>query len=287
MNEDAVEERHTIAPALTLGAAKLGALTIDWLLLRPCVFPTTLSRNLSIVAMLGSGSVLYAEDGTRIYDDYGEICVISPSLRRRTSFSERAEVLRISYSDELVQQVALEIGISASLDTLTHRKLTEPAVHEMVHKLAGEMRPGGSRAALYCTSLALALLGTALRGYPQKQRGTKGDAGLSPQRLTRALQYVEHRLGSELTIRELARAVDMSLFHFARAFKQSTGKTPHAYVLERRIAAAQSLVLNTTRPLSEISDQLGFSNPSHFSSVFGRLTGTTPSAYRLQRTSQT
>jgi AraC family transcriptional regulator len=147
--------------------------------------------------------------------------------------------------------------------------------------LAGEMRPGGTASRTYGTSLALALLGHALRGCPPiDRRADIGEAGLSRQRLTRALRYVDHGLGGDLTVAELAQAVDMSLFHFTRAFKQSTGKTPHAYVLERRIVAAQSLVRNTTRPFGEISEELGFSNPSHFSSVFARLTGSTPSAYR-------
>ena len=170
------------------------------------------------------------------------------------------------------------------LDTLTYQRLTDPAVYEIVHMLAEEVRPGGARAPIYSASLGLALLGHVLRGCPPaQQRNAVVDAGLSPQRLARSRQYIENRLGGDLTVAEIAGAVDMSVFHFARAFKQSTGKTPHAYVLERRIAAAQSLVLNTTRPLNEISAELGFSNPSHFSAVFGRLTGTSPSAYRSHK----
>jgi AraC family transcriptional regulator len=281
--KDAIEERRSLAPAAALQSAAQSGFEIEWLLLRPCVFPTSIVRDLCVIATLGSGFVIEIEHGRRIYTDHGEICLLSPSLKRRASFPQRGEVLRISYDDELVRQVAAEIGMTDVLDALTYQKLTDPAVYEIVHMLAEEMRPGGARAPMYSTSLALTLLGYVLRGCPAaQQRGSVGEPGLSPQRLARSRQYVENRLGGDLTVGEIARAVDMSLFHFARAFKQSTGKTPHAYVLERRIAAAQSLVLNTTRPLNEISAELGFSNPSHFSAVFGRLTGTSPSAYRLR-----
>jgi AraC family transcriptional regulator len=274
----AIEDRRAIVPAPAL-------LEIEWFLLRPCVFPASIVRNLCVIAALGSGFLIEIEQGRRIFTDHGEICLLSPSLKRRASFRQRGEVLRISYDDELVGRVAQEIGMSGTLDTLTYRKLTNPAVYEVVHMLAEEMRPGGARAPMYSTSLALALLGQVLRGYPPaEQRGAVGGAGLSPQRLARSRQYIENRLDGDLTVHELARAVDMSTFHFARAFKKSTGTTPHAYVLERRIAAAKSLVLNTTRPLNEISAELGFTNPSHFSAVFGRLTGTSPSMYRLRGT---
>jgi AraC family transcriptional regulator len=277
--QDAVEEHRAIAPE---------GMEIEWRLLRPCVFPTSLVRDLCIIATLGSGFVIEIEHGRRIYTDHGEICLLSPLLKRRASFTQRGEVLRITYNDDLVRRVAAEFGMSDVLDTLTYQKLTDAAVYEIVHMLAEEMRPGGACAPMYASSLALGLLGHVLRGCPPMQhRGGAGEAGLSPQRLARTRQYVENRLGGDLTVAELARAVDMSLFHFARAFKQSTGQTPHAYVLARRIAAAQSLVLNTTRPLNEISAELGFSNPSHFSAVFGRLTGTSPSAYRLHRTEGT
>lgn len=278
----AVEERRALSPTLALQSGGTGGFEIEWLRLRPCVFPASLVRNLSLIATLGSGFVVEIEQGRRIYTEHGEIYLFSPSLKRRVSFPQRGEVLRISYDDGVVGQVAGEIGLTDVLSALTYQRLTDPAVYEIVHLLAEEMRPGGARGSVYSGSLGLALLGHVLRGCPPVQaRGAVVDAGLSPQRLARSRQYVENRLGDDLSVAELARSVDMSLFHFARAFKQSTGKTPHAYVLERRIAAAQSLVLNTTRPLNEISAELGFSNPSHFSAVFGRFTGTSPSAYRL------
>ncbi len=280
----AIEERRAIAPTAALQGANLGGFEIEWLLLRPCVFPASIVRDLSVIATLGSGFVIETEAGPRITTEHGEIYLLSPSLRRRASFRQRGEVLRITYGSALVGQIAAEIGMTGVLDALTFQRLTDPAVYEIVHMLAEEVRPGGARAPIYSASLGLALLGHVLRGCPPaQQRNAVVDAGLSPQRLARSRQYIENRLGGDLTVAEIAGAVDMSVFHFARAFKQSTGKTPHAYVLERRIAAAQSLVLNTTRPLNEISSELGFSNPSHFSAVFGRLTGTSPSAYRSHK----
>ena len=84
----------------------------------------------------------------------------------------------------------------------------------------------------------------------------------------------------------IAAVSGLSTFHFTRVFKRATGKTPHQYVLERRIAIAQMSVANTTRPLNEISAELGFRNASHFSAVFVEYTGMTPSEYRRRAAPQ-
>jgi AraC family transcriptional regulator len=110
------------------------------------------------------------------------------------------------------------------------------------------------------------------------------DGGLAPRKLRQCEQYVESHLENALRVEELARAVNMSVAHFARAFQRSTGKTPHRYVLERRIAVAEVMVANTERPLNEISTELGFCSPSHFSAVFQAITGISPSSHRRQGT---
>ncbi len=83
-----------------LHGANLGGFEIEWLLLRPCVFPASLVRNLSVIATLGSGFVIEIEQGRRIYTEHGEIYLLSPSLRRRARFRS-AVALRITYGNAL------------------------------------------------------------------------------------------------------------------------------------------------------------------------------------------
>lgn len=279
----AIEERRGInLSAAWNRLANPRGLQVEWIQMRPCVFPTELQRNLSIVAALGSGFLIETEAAPDIFTDHGEIALLSPHFKRRASFAQNGEVLRLAFDDVLVRHVASECGVETTLEDLTYRKLTDPLVYEIVHLLADEVRPGGRCGPSYAAALALSLLGFVLRGCPPAGRDGASEAGLSTARLNRCRQYIENNLGNDLSVAEIARAVELSPYYFARAFKRATGRTPHAYVLERRIAAARSLVRNTTRPLNEIAGELGFSNPAHFSSVFSRMTGVAPSVFRAR-----
>jgi AraC family transcriptional regulator len=93
-------------------------------------------------------------------------------------------------------------------------------------------------------------------------------------------QYVAANLGQDLSINELANLAHLSPYHFARFFKQSTGLSPHQYVLKRRIDEGKRLMRQTTLDLAEIAQQLGFRDQSHFTARFRKLTGVTPKRWR-------
>jgi AraC family transcriptional regulator len=80
----------------------------------------------------------------------------------------------------------------------------------------------------------------------------------------------------------MADQLDMGPCHFARAFKESAGVSPHQYVLRRRIERALQLLKGTQPSLAEMSRELGFSSQGHFTTVFRRLVGVSPSNYREQ-----
>jgi AraC family transcriptional regulator len=72
----------------------------------------------------------------------------------------------------------------------------------------------------------------------------------------------------------------MSPDHFARLFKQATGRTPHQYVVIRRIERAKRLLRETEWPIIDLSRQVGFQDQSYFTAVFRKHAATTPKAYR-------
>jgi len=107
--------------------------------------------------------------------------------------------------------------------------------------------------------------------------------GLPPQKLRRVREFIETHLDKNIDLGALAGTADLSLYHFARAFKQSTGVTPHAYLLQRRVKRAHQLLVRTNLPLAEIALQTGFADHSHFARQFRRLAGTSPSKVRRAR----
>ena len=107
-------------------------------------------------------------------------------------------------------------------------------------------------------------------------------ARIPVHKLRCALAYVETHLAGDLRVQELARAVGMSTFHFAHAFRQAAGMPPHRYVMDRRIARGKSLLRGTVLTLDEIAQRVGYSSQSHFSTAFRKTVGIAPSAFRRQ-----
>jgi AraC family transcriptional regulator len=92
--------------------------------------------------------------------------------------------------------------------------------------------------------------------------------------------------GANLTVEYLARQVDLSPAHFARAFKETTGRAPHRYLLTLRLEWARRLLDVANPVLSEIALRTGFSDQSHFTRLFKREFGITPGAVLRNRRAQ-
>src|SRR5215475_3772196 len=104
--------------------------------------------------------------------------------------------------------------------------------------------------------------------------------GLAPATLRCVRDYIEASLEQALTLSDLAAVADSSPYHFARAFKRSTGCSPHRYVLRRRTERAKRLLADSEVPLSMVAQTCGFGSQSHFASRFREATGLTPSQFR-------
>jgi AraC-like DNA-binding protein len=104
-----------------------------------------------------------------------------------------------------------------------------------------------------------------------------------PSRLVRHLQeYIDTHLYEPLDNKDLALKVGFSSSHFARSFQRAVGTPPHEYVMRRRIARAQELILQTDSRLVDIALATGFSDQSHFCRRFHQVIGVAPRAFRMQ-----
>jgi AraC family transcriptional regulator len=118
---------------------------------------------------------------------------------------------------------------------------------------------------------------------PARTRQSHQRGGLSPAALRRVQLFVEANVERPLHTRDLAARAGLSVFHFARAFRVSTGVTPQAYLHQRRIELAKTLIGTTTQPLARIAVTAGFSTQSRLTTAFRRATGFTPATYRRGR----
>jgi AraC family transcriptional regulator len=106
--------------------------------------------------------------------------------------------------------------------------------------------------------------------------------GLAGWQAKRALAYIEANLGSKLKTRELADLVSYSKSHFCRAFKQSLGIPPMAYVATRRVERAKQMMSSTREPLTQIAMACGFADQAHLNRSFRRKVGSSPGRWRRE-----
>lgn len=98
--------------------------------------------------------------------------------------------------------------------------------------------------------------------------------------LRRARDHADRHYAEPLDLAELAGAAGVSKFHFLRCFAQTYGKTPAAYLAERRIERAQDLLRATNLTVTEICHLVGYSSLGSFSTKFRQFVGVSPSAYQ-------
>ena len=176
-------------------------------------------------------------------------------------------------ADELVAKRPIEIAQSFAVreQGIRHILLT------MHHELLNGFQSGRLFGECIGLSLATALL-TRHSTVPIRNGRYKG--GLSQYKLRQVTEYIDVNLASALSLSEMADQLDMGPCHFARAFKESVGVSPHQYVLRRRIERALQLLKGSHPSLAEMSRELGFSSQGHFSTAFHRFVGVSPSSYR-------
>lgn len=109
-------------------------------------------------------------------------------------------------------------------------------------------------------------------------RTRAGSLSFSAERLLD--EYISSQLAGDLSLATLAKLVDISVDHFVRAFRLVKGKTPHRYVVERRLERAAVVLATAKCPVYAVARACGFSSAAHFTAKFRALYGITPSQYR-------
>jgi AraC-like DNA-binding protein len=110
----------------------------------------------------------------------------------------------------------------------------------------------------------------------------KPSSGLAPWQLRRAKEMFRADLAENLSLHRVAEACKLSVSHFGRAFKASTGETPHQWLIKMRTEIARDLLARSSTPIIDIACICGFSDQSHFTRVFARAMGTSPGVWRRE-----
>jgi AraC family transcriptional regulator len=179
-------------------------------------------------------------------------------------------------------------------NSMTTESHTDTAVRTPVNQFSSEMLSrlidAASAAfnsdrdtAVACITRAAELLQDGSgRETPAPGPASAPRGGLARWQANRVGAYIAENLTRRIRAVDLAKVVQLSPGHFTRAFRETFGETPIAYVARQRMRHAQNLMVNTRDSLSQIALACGLSDQSHFTRVFRRAVGMSPRAWRHQ-----
>jgi len=101
--------------------------------------------------------------------------------------------------------------------------------------------------------------------------------------VAKARAFISEHKTEDITLADVAKAVNMSAYYFCKVFHKSTGSTFTDYLARVRSELVKQLLLNPHKRISEAAFEAGFQSLSQFNRIFRRITGESPTDYR-QRT---
>ncbi|AFY93844.1 helix-turn-helix transcriptional regulator [Chamaesiphon minutus] len=169
------------------------------------------------------------------------------------------------------------------LELIPHFATTDPTIDRIGISLKHALEHPGSLSRLYAESMLDALMMHLLQHYSvQKYALPTYHSGLAPTQLEQIVDYIDTYLDRDLSLHELAQIVQLSPHYFSQLFKQSTGFSPHQYILRCRIDRGKKLLRQGGSSIAQVAKTIGFTDQSHFHRHFKRLEGITPKAFVRQ-----
>jgi AraC family transcriptional regulator len=208
------------------------------------------------------------------------VCVVPPGQRLQLRVEPGSDGVLLALDTLACEERAIRVHGRAAR-VCEPRMGDDGHLREAAEAIAREMRSGVGTAAAPGDGRvdAIALHLVSHYGTPE---AASGSSGLTRPRLERVLALVDERLTDALPVSELAEAVHLSPFHFSRMFRVSTGRSPHEWIMLKRMARAKSLLACTRMPLPEVAKSSGYRTHSHFSGMFHAVVGMTPGQYRAR-----
>ena len=181
--------------------------------------------------------------------------------------------------DHYLETVAGQRLDRASFRLHDRFRFADPFLTHVGRQLLAAVSAPPTLGPLYVESLTQVLSCHLLEHYATPEPRVAAGGQLSGPVLRRIEDYLAAHASAPITLEALAGLANLSVFQFARRFKQTVGLPPYQYVLSWKIRRAQHLLRAGHAPVAAISDALGFATPARFSEAFKRAVGCSPRAY--------
>jgi AraC family transcriptional regulator len=191
------------------------------------------------------------------------------------------EAINCYIEPTFVAQIAHESVNPDHVELLLTLKTADLLIHQIGLALRSSLEGDGAGSRFYADSMATALSAHLLRHYSTRNHHFQDyEDGLSKQKLKQAIEYIQARLGEDISLNDIANELGMSQYYFCHLFKRSTGVSPHQFLIHQRVERAKHLLRQPNRTVTSIAMECGFANQSHFARCFRQCTGVNPNQFR-------
>ena len=214
----------------------------------------------------------------------GNVAIFDLRSNLATDVRDPFHVVDLYLPRTALDGIADDAGLNRVAE-LRHRPGTamrDPVVRDLLLSMRPALaaRPEET-AALFVDHLTLALathMAHVYGGMRLSRPVPRG--GLAAWQERRAKELLSANLNGGIALSDLARACDLSIRHFTRAFRQSTGVAPHAWLVHQRLEKARGLLAISSMAVADIAVDCGFADQSHLTRTFRRAVGMSPGAWR-------
>src|SRR6266702_3621027 len=243
-----------------------------------------------------------------VVNETGGLCEARPSLHsggnrsnvRRHRRNGQASLIPAGlpiwcYSDQIarVDAVRLVLDVDRVFEVMGGEfqvtKLAEPRLTffdeslQVLARLVASSQDEMSSFQLFGDSVVAAIVARFAHLSTTNRPATSRRLGLTKRQLTQVTEFMHDNLSRSIRLSELASLAGLSASQFGRAFKVSTGMTPHKWLLGVRIEYAKCMLGDRNNSLVDIALDAGFSEQSHFTRAFTAANGVSPHAWRRSR----
>jgi AraC family transcriptional regulator len=211
----------------------------------------------------------------------GVVTIIPAGSSARWDIPGPVDVIQLYLPHATLERVAREANAPAPGDLVERTGHLDPVTFELLMTATDVLQGNTVLDALFrqqLADLAATRILTEHVGVPTTPEPIMG--GLSPHALRRAIQRLRSESDADVSLAALASDAGLSRFHFCRAFRESTGLSPHAWLRQNRLEQAMNMLRGTDAAIATVAAELGYASQTAFTAAFRKLTGETPSDWR-------
>jgi AraC family transcriptional regulator len=211
----------------------------------------------------------------------GNLILLAQGTRDSLLWYGPSQRVVVSIDPLILGQASEQLGFKTLGDFDNRWSFQDEQLRLLLTEMEREMSSGWAMGPLYGDLLGMSLSIALVKKYahaPSLPPPIRG--GLSRTNLRNILAYIEEHLEQDIRLEKLAMLAGLSVFHFARSFRESLGHTPHQYIVQMKVKRAKTLLMRPEWSVQQVASAVGIPNASQFAKIFRGATGVSPAAWR-------